>query len=81
MDANWFNALFDEHYENVMNNVGRYVSDGFAGTSSASGFGDSFGDRYVNYNNVAPQSQTSGHQRPSRMDYIRDGIANSLMGQ
>ena len=53
MDANWFNALFDEHYENVMNNVGRYVSDGFAGTSSASGFGDSFGDRYVNYNSEA----------------------------
>ena len=51
MDANWFNALFDDHYENVMNNVGRYVSDGFAGTSSVSGFGGSFGDGYGNYNN------------------------------
>jgi hypothetical protein len=30
---------------------------------------------------VVPQSQTTGHQRASRMDYIRDGIANSLMGQ
>nr|TKS06058.1 hypothetical protein D5086_0000126730 [Populus alba] len=53
MDANWFSALFDKHYENVMNNVGRYVSDGFVGTSSASGFGDSFGDRYVNYDSEA----------------------------
>ena len=50
MDANWFNALFDDHYKNVMNNVGRYVSDGFAGTSSVSGFGGSFGDGYGNYN-------------------------------
>ncbi|XP_034932828.1 uncharacterized protein [Populus alba] len=50
MDANWFNALFDDHYENVMNNVGRYVSDGFAGTSSVSGFGGSFSDGYGNYN-------------------------------
>jgi hypothetical protein len=30
---------------------------------------------------VVPQSQTTGHQKASRMDYIRDGIANSLMGQ
>jgi len=30
---------------------------------------------------VVPQSQTTGHQRASRMNYIRDGIANSLMGQ
>jgi hypothetical protein len=30
---------------------------------------------------VVSQSQTTGHQRASRMDYIRDGIANSLMGQ
>jgi hypothetical protein len=30
---------------------------------------------------VVPQSQTTGHQRASRMDYIRDSIANSLMGQ
>jgi hypothetical protein len=51
MDANWFNALFDDHYENVMNNVGRYVSDGFAGTSSGSGFGGSFDAGYRNNNN------------------------------
>jgi len=51
MDANWFNALFYDHYENVMNNVGRYVSDGFAGTSSGSGFGGSFGAGYGNNNN------------------------------
>jgi hypothetical protein len=50
MDSNWFNALFDDHYENVMNNIGRYVSDGFAGTSSISGFGGSVGDGYGNYN-------------------------------
>ncbi|KAJ6893013.1 hypothetical protein NC652_027116 [Populus alba x Populus x berolinensis] len=50
MDANWFNALFNDHYENVMNNIGRYVSDGFAGTSSVSGFGGNFGDGYENYN-------------------------------
>jgi len=31
--------------------------------------------------NVVPQSQTRGHQRASRMDYVRDGIATSLMGQ
>ena len=30
---------------------------------------------------VVQQSQTSAHQRASRMDYIGDGIANSLMGQ
>ena len=30
---------------------------------------------------VVPQSQTSEHQTASCMDYIRDGIANSLMGQ
>jgi hypothetical protein len=30
---------------------------------------------------VVPQSQRTGHQSASRMDYIRDGIANSLMGQ
>jgi hypothetical protein len=47
---NWFNVLFDDHYENVMNNAGRYVSDGFAGTSSVSGFGGSVGDGYGNYN-------------------------------
>ncbi|XP_061961541.1 protein ALP1-like [Populus nigra] len=50
MDSNWFTALFDDHYENVMNNVGRYVSDGFAGTSSVSGVGGSVGDSYGNYN-------------------------------
>ncbi|KAJ6978491.1 hypothetical protein NC653_026795 [Populus alba x Populus x berolinensis] len=50
MDANWFNALFNDHYENVMNNIGRYVSDGFAGTSSVNGFGGNFGDGYGNYN-------------------------------
>ena len=53
MDANWFNALFDEHYKNIMNNVSRYASDGFAGTSSVSGFGGSLGDHYVNYNSKA----------------------------
>ena len=26
-------------------------------------------------------TQTRGHQRASRMDYVRDGIATSLMGQ
>jgi hypothetical protein len=30
---------------------------------------------------VVPQSQPRGHQRVSRMDYIRDDITNSLMGQ
>ena len=30
---------------------------------------------------VVPQSQTTRHQSASRMDYIRDGIANSLMGK
>jgi len=50
IDPNWFNALFDDHYENVMNNAGRYVSDGFDGTSSVSGFGGSVGDGYGNYN-------------------------------
>jgi len=30
---------------------------------------------------VAPHSQSQGHQRPSRMDYVRDGIAASLMTQ
>jgi hypothetical protein len=30
---------------------------------------------------VVPQSQTTGHQRTSCMDYICDGIPNSLMGQ
>jgi len=30
---------------------------------------------------VVPQSQTTGHQKASRMDYIRNDIANSLMGQ
>jgi hypothetical protein len=30
---------------------------------------------------VIPQSQTTGHQRASRMDYICDDIANSLMRQ
>jgi hypothetical protein len=30
---------------------------------------------------VVPRSQTCGHQRASRMDYVRDGIATSLMGQ
>ena len=30
---------------------------------------------------VVPQSQTNGHQRASRMDYMRDDIVNSLMGQ
>jgi hypothetical protein len=51
MDANWFNAFFYDHYENVMNNVGRYVFDGFAGTSSGSGFGGSFDAGYGNNNN------------------------------
>ena len=43
MDANWFNALFDDQYDNVMNNVVRYVSDGFAGRSIGCGFGGSIG--------------------------------------
>jgi hypothetical protein len=30
---------------------------------------------------VVTQSQPRGHQRASHMDYIRDGITNSLMGQ
>jgi len=30
---------------------------------------------------VVPRSQTCGHQRASCMDYVRDGIATSLMGQ
>jgi hypothetical protein len=30
---------------------------------------------------VASHSQSQGHQRPSRMDYVRDGIAASLMTQ
>jgi hypothetical protein len=30
---------------------------------------------------VIPQSQTTGHQRASRMYYICDDIANSLMRQ
>jgi hypothetical protein len=30
---------------------------------------------------VAPHSQSQGHHRPSRMDYVRDGIAASLMTQ
>jgi len=51
MDADWFNALFDDQYENVMNNVVRYVSDGFAGTSSGRGFGGSFSASYGNNNN------------------------------
>jgi hypothetical protein len=50
MDPNWFNAFFADHYENVMNNASRYVSDGFAGTSSVSCFGGSVGDGYGNYN-------------------------------
>jgi hypothetical protein len=54
MDANWFNAFFYDHYENVMNNVGRYVFDGFAGTSSGSGFGGSFDAGYGNNNNEVP---------------------------
>jgi hypothetical protein len=28
---------------------------------------------------VAPHSQIQGHHRPLRMDYIRDGIATSLI--
>jgi hypothetical protein len=51
MDADWFNAFFDDQYENVMNNVVRYVSDGFASTSSRRGFGGSFGAGYGNNNN------------------------------
>jgi hypothetical protein len=30
---------------------------------------------------VAPHSQSQGHHRPSRMDYVRDEIAASLMTQ
>jgi hypothetical protein len=30
---------------------------------------------------VASHSQSQGHQRSSRMDYVRDGIAASLMTQ
>jgi hypothetical protein len=30
---------------------------------------------------VVTQSQPRGHQKVSRMNYIRDGIANILMGQ
>ena len=43
MDANWFNDLFDDKYDNVMNNVVRYVSNGFGGTNTGSGFGCSSG--------------------------------------
>ena len=39
MDANWFNDLFDNEYNNVMNNVVQYVSIGFGGRSSGSDFG------------------------------------------
>jgi len=30
---------------------------------------------------VAPRAQMQGHHMPSRMDYVRDGIATSLMTQ
>jgi len=30
---------------------------------------------------VAPRAQMQGHHMPSRMDYVRDGIAASLMTQ
>jgi hypothetical protein len=30
---------------------------------------------------VVPRSQTRGHQRAPRMDYVRDDIAASLIGQ
>ena len=30
---------------------------------------------------VAPHSQIKGHHRPSRMDYVRDGIVASLLTQ
>jgi len=43
MDANWFNNLFDDEYDNVMNNVVQYVSNGFGSTSNGSGFGSSSG--------------------------------------
>ena len=39
MDAYWFNDLFDDEYDNVMNNVVQYVSNDFSGTSTCSGFG------------------------------------------
>ena len=39
IDVNWFNALFDDQYDNVMNNIVQYVSNGFGGTSTGSGFG------------------------------------------
>jgi len=39
MDANWFNNLFDDEHDNVMNNVVQYVSNGFGSTSTGSGFG------------------------------------------
>ena len=48
MDANWFNTLFDDRYENVMNNVVWYVFDGFASTSAGSGFGGNIGAGYGN---------------------------------
>ena len=28
MDANWFNDLFDDEYDNAMNNIVQYVSNG-----------------------------------------------------
>jgi len=43
MDANWFNDLFDDEYDNVMSNVVHYVSNGFGGTSTDDGFGCSSG--------------------------------------
>jgi hypothetical protein len=48
MDANWFNDLFDDKYDNVMNNVVQYVLNGFGGTSTGSGFGYSSGAGNVN---------------------------------
>jgi hypothetical protein len=44
-------------------------------------------DRYPDFvpanslTDVVPQSHTREHQRASRMDYVRDEIATSLMGQ
>jgi predicted porin len=57
MDANWFNNLFDDKYDNVMNNVVQYVSNGFGGTSTGSGFGCSSGAG--NDNNTNDDCRTS----------------------
>jgi hypothetical protein len=34
MNVDWFNDLFDEEYENIMNNVVQYFSHGYNGRNS-----------------------------------------------